>query len=1565
MTNNNNTKTYQIVINGIQESVNAVESLNKQLDNLEKRINALQSKNINVGASTSSSSGGGSRTSDLSAEEKIQRQILNLDDKITGARSEGYKIILQQKQELKEINAIQKQNVAQTNLEGKTYANTMNGMKAHLADIKAVIHNTDLNDTETINKLTTQANEITQKLKEMEAAYGTFGRNVGNYAEGVSEGMQKVVIKVGDTERTFSNARQASLVLNNELKSMAVNSKQNTKEYKELDKVVKQLSSTLKDVSASSVVMDNLLDTMQGLTAMASTTEGLSALFGVDATALEQSIQKLVALQNVLQGIEVIRQQMKTGEGIGGMLSKGFDKIDAMAFGIKRIDVAILGTGTAAKTAAVFIKGFSMALKGIASLGLGLLLDALVEGISAVAKAVTGWVKGDADLVNAESLVEQQIEATNRKIQERNEELQKQYITNQITAEQYYAESLKETTEAIDEQIKKLKELAEERLGSDANENLGGLQSVQGKDIASTWGLTIKANDIDELTAAWEKYSTAIANNKDVVSDNQHTVGDWFKSLFISIDDTKEELTNLGQVAIGEFLSRYEHAMQTMAKDTQAGRKEIYELQKLMNSNEMMHNVLTHLDEYIPDAAVVKKLQNIYSWVMNVQTSMSDFLDRSVQNVMRSEQLKIDAMADGAAKRAAQRDYDMKKELLQEGLNAEDKLNIQKKYQNRALKEEANANRKAISARKSNGQKTVNAVKDIEAEIAKARVDAMKDGLVKTLAQLELERNKRIAEAKKTGRLVNEQIALINAYYNDKQFDAQLEYHNKLVQEEKDYNERVKELQNQRYQTAVEISKRNSQMAYETKINKVNGKDVPQLTVDYNNANDINTSDIEKYGQGIVELYVNTKTTIIAMKSLINLYDELMIKGGKLTDEEQKKYDKALKELDVAEALLKEIESQYEGIDNIKTISTNLEYAYIQRRMKRAEYYKSQLEAAQKAAKDELKIEKDRLDTELRLEEEAEKKRHKLAISSIYEEDNELGNIPKQYASKYSEIFGSGKLIGMNNDQIGTYFSNYRKAMDKWLDDLKKATNEGKVSWKEYNDVINSEAIKGYLKAKQEYENYLKIYDSGNEEQANKLKELTIVLNNAYVDYLKKVEEEETEHKNQMTVIQKKYNQASAELNRNNKKQQRAANAEYYANLESEVENVLSAINNKLSKAEKRNAWGIINLPATKKELKDLQETVNIAIDEIASQKERLLNKLKREEISFGDYDALISQLKVVETQASETATNVQNKLKDLTGDWWAGIDQWVQQVGQSMNSILSSFSEIQTNQYDKMIEQQEKYIEQYEELLSEQEEITQNHADAVSSIEDELSTARGDRRQQLIDMLNAEMAAQRASLAQEKKIAKEKEKAEEKKKKLEHEQAVQKKKMDLAQAYINAAMAISMAAVNHWPIPAIPMMAMAAAVGAAQIAAVKSQNIPSYGEGGILVGKTHAQGGIKVLGGTAEVEGGEYITNKITTSKNVELMDYINSKKKRINLDDMIEFYSNGKSIKKNISSVRTKFSNGGQLPTLRSDISLNDRLVSAMEDYSNRPVVVEVTEIMNKADNVRNVQVLAGLTD
>ena len=863
-----------------------------------------------------------------------------------------------------------------------------------------------------------------------------------------------------------------------------------------------------------------------------------------------------------------------------------------------------------------------------------------------------------------------------------------------------------------------------------------------------------------------------------------------------------------------------------------------------------------------------------------------------------------------------------------------------------------------------------NAIKKAETELTKLKLELMKDGLAKTILQLRNERAARIKAAKETGVAVAEQTELINKLYDRKEIEARQAHYKKLVNIQKAYQDEMARVQAATQKEGISNSKIANQnklddaQSYKNARRANDSRMFLDLVVDYNKT-DIHTAiqsywkDLsktteltDKVKDDIREAFTQSIASIRGFEDYFIKVNEILKKRGideikfkvnsstemleaiypkEVGEGVRRRIDEVVRHYNESLSIINDITKKYgdkmSSFENLQ--SKNLFVAFTTRFNARKEYYQNILQASKEFYDKELLIHNTELDDELKAEEESEKKRHEKNVGTARER-----TVIPSLQKGYNESYNSGELASMNTSQIETYFAKYKAELDKWLEEQDEALKKGKLSIEEYTELTSGKLLESYRN-----------------------QEIT------FVEFLDNMRQEDETHQNKLNVIEKKGEVEREQNEKEHLKNMQQANSEYFSNMEQELSNYISSISRQRDNATVKNAWGIINYGKTRAALKELQTDTNQALQGIAASKADMIEKLEKDEITFGDFDKIMTQLDSLEAEAETTAQGVSEDLKNLLGDFWGSIDQWVQQVGQTMNSILSSLSEIQSNQYDKMIEQQEKYIEEYEELLNKQKDITQEHASAVESIEDELSKARGDRRQQLIDQLNAEMAAQRASLAQEQKIDRQKQKAEEKKKKLEHDQAVAKKKMQEAQAYINMAMSISMAAVNSWPIPAIPMMALAAATGAAQIAAIKSQNIPSYGSGGVIQGKSHREGGVKVLGGQAEVEGGEYITNKVTTSKNVELLEYINTKRRKISLEDLIDFYGGNSQVKKSITTVRTKFADGGIIPTLRNDINLSDRMLTAFEDYSNRPVQVAVVDIIDRTQAVNDVRVMAGL--
>ena len=212
--------------------------------------------------------------------------------------------------------------------------------------------------------------------------------------------------------------------------------------------------------------------------------------------------------------------------------------------------------------------------------------------------------------------------------------------------------------------------------------------------------------------------------------------------------------------------------------------------------------------------------------------------------------------------------------------------------------------------------------------------------------------------------------------------------------------------------------------------------------------------------------------------------------------------------------------------------------------------------------------------------------------------------------------------------------------------------------------------------------------------------------------------------------------------------------------------------------------------------------------------------------------------------------------------------------------------------------------------------------------------------------------------MAAQQKAEEEKEKLEKKQKALEKKRAEQEKKAKVQQAVINTYMAVSNAlAVQPWFV-GLALSAVAMALGMKNVSAFKAT--PIYEDGGVIQGARHSQGGVKVLGGQAEVEGGEFITNRKSTAANLPLLTYINSKKREVTAEDLINFFNSGTPTVK--SKIGKRFASGGQLPT--TDGSEVNRVTSISDvNEGNKTYVVQVVDIINAQKDLERVQVLSGL--
>lgn len=481
--------------------------------------------------------------------------------------------------------------------------------------------------------------------------------------------------------------------------------------------------------------------------------------------------------------------------------------------------------------------------------------------------------------------------------------------------------------------------------------------------------------------------------------------------------------------------------------------------------------------------------------------------------------------------------------------------------------------------------------------------------------------------------------------------------------------------------------------------------------------------------------------------------------------------------------------------------------------------------------------------------------------------------------------------------------------------------------------------------------------DSSLEEENQRNRERLEVIKQNYEDglltkeeYDKAVQDENDVHYKKLETITRQGEQKLVEIQK--EYDQTAKNNNIAA-----INERISAINEAYSNVDvqaKTSKLGIIDYGATKKELEKAKGEYSTILKQIGVERDNLQKSFDSKEISFGDFRQAKKELDSLEQDVIQSQQSIGQQLDTLLTTVVQSITQYVGQYVSALGDIWSTYNDIQMMRFEQEQARLEEEYDMLEEAYTKQEELTQKHTNKLADIEDELKTSRGDRRAHLIEQLNAEREAQLASLQEEQKIEKEKEINQKKQDALEKKRREQEKKNSIVQATINTFTAVTNAlAVQPWFV-GLALSAVALAMGTAYVAQIKKQK---YAKGGLLKGNSHANGGIPVGQTGIEVEGDEYVINKNSTKKNLPLIDYINRSNKRLTKEDLLNWYDSGK---QNVTKqTKTKFATGGVIPTLPNQ---SQEQTIVIED--DRPIVAQIVDIVNSADNYRQIQVLSGLS-
>lgn len=1595
-----NKKVYTIVINGVKESIESIEALKSKLDALDEKIEALhgasignpmkgassdmddvakkteavadgQSKvnqeliktkdiikdiakdkeklsRIEVDASDSTSSskmvplgsvdksktkgeptyvqGKGFMVELKDAENmsSTMKEIEKTEKRISDARGEEYQSLLAAKEQLKEVKNIQSQIAAKERLFNDQYdLNTLEGINAKLKDIKTVTNKADIG-SDMFSSLMNSANDLNAKLNQVKESYGQSARKVGDYKSALddaADASEKIRISVNGQIKEFDNVRQAEKSLKNEIYNLTVNGKENTKQFDELGKTyhefykaVLRAKSAVNDLKASSKGMDAMFDAFTSLSAIGQIGGGLQGLFGIDG--IDETIQKLMSLQSIVSGLEQIKQQLNTGEFLGGYFNKASDSIDKFVnklFGIKdtsdkvqnvveNVAEGFDGEAKASKTATAALKTQEAATKGVtvatkaatlAANGLKLALKSigitlLIAGLSWVIDKIGEFVKSLDSSKASLSEFNAACKSSEQAYKSFGDSLKNDYLSGKIGYGEYMQKALENENNYIKEQIKLLKERSA-LLGEDGLDFKSSPIPEKGNSKSSTivqvgaFG-SVAFKDLDEAKKKYLELNEAVLQGKNYFEKYGKGFGDSVKSIFTTVSGTEDAAKSLGKGIITDFLNKV-GKIDPSSKNAQAQIKNLY---KVMNSDEATRTALSHLGDYIDDDGVKEASQNAVHWLQWMYEQMR-------LNEERDALHKINATKDPFERQKKLLKHQEKQELANTTLTEEQKANIKKDYA-RQMSDLVKQHNDDIAAKNKQAAENAKRLKEennrklltADKELYNAELTMMEDGLAKQLKTIRKSYEERIMAAKENGAKVNEVVAALNKAMEkelqeavDKTFDDLSKTASSLIKQVHDIK-----LENMLDRATYSAERFNDELSklpeslegkhfkLQRVYNEVQGYMEPPKVEDY----------IKEYVDMTHELE-NLKKNIGYDKEALSSPDVDF--GDK---DEIKRVEDGLKAKEKEyEKLQKKLEEYYKKNDVTADFLNNLD---------ETKEYKKYKESPElwKVYDDRLNRLKDFLDD---YEKTVTKNSQLLRSKEAEQADIEKQQAIAAITSKYND------MIKEEND----YYEKLEEAQKAKVSIGQATEAEVENDLMRHNErieAINDERNMAVLKANMEFNDKLENID---EEHNNRI----LDMNKKISDYV-------------IRDIKEMVNAADTILENH---------------------------------GEVRNSWGILDLGATSKNLDKATEMYEVAFDNIKNEQDSLVEQLRAKEISFGDFTNANNELNEEAKYVRGKLKEIDEDSKDSIGKFIDSINTYVQAIGQGIQDVLSQVWENQDAAYDKEIENLDKWIDKYEDMLQYQKDITQEYANNINSIEDELSTARGDRREKLIDDLNAQMAAQRASLAQQKMIENEKKKELDKKEKLELQQRKKERDRAVVSAIISTALATANGLATKPFVPVgIAMGALATTLGAVQIALIKSQK---YANGGVIQGKPHSQGGVKVLGGRAEVEGGEFITNKQSTSANLDILEFINSKKRRVDLNDLVTFYSTKKPLPKPMA--KTKFASGGEIPTLRTDLDLNDKLVTMFEEFGRRPSVVSVVDIIKAQDKVNKVRTLAGV--
>ena len=1473
---------------------------------------------------------------------------------------------------------------------------------------------------------TEQYNVLERKLSDVNEQLKKAKESVDNFNASLKQTPQSFEIQVGDTIRNFNSVRDASRTLTLELQKMAAAGQTDTKQFEDTMKAlgrlktsIQQTSSELQSYVGNAKGLNDTLEIMRGATGIVSIGQGLRMLFGGMNEDLDESIKKFAGLTLVIQGVETQVKQFNDDQNkygdilrtVWGWLDKigKYSGLDRLSRWFDKLKTKTEDWGKTLKTVAdwdneTMSQAFSRIIRQMFEMA-----DAL-DGVSNKIKddLLKPFLKfDDFRIIFDTSSAEEKLDLVEYKIVVLEEQL-----------ERANAEKLVIQTSGSEKDLEKINKLiakTEERI-KELNQLKVSIQTGNTDEYIKT-----VAKDLDDLEKSIEELEERGVDTKGLkeLVVELRTMALNADTANKNIGKTPALLRVMGNT--GVIAAKGLQLLNSALKTGTILLKNFLKATVMLYAMQIAMNMLTWTIEKLGNAwnAVTGKggmkfedrLDMISKSAERARKSLEDYnaeVDRAEKAGMLTSleamQLKLDKTRDsalGAAKALKEflkRQDEIKGDKLENNLNAgnimgdaADIKNIDEFVEHYRILEKAVAEgTDKIEAGWKRGSGALLTAGDA--------VEQLETDTKAVLGDMQNEINKinfnNPEEAMKQFIKITDNELYQSAIANMEKLFPKEEWAQELGVLYKEFSDMVSKCEGRTKDLREAIIKANADLIDQAELSNINAISDPQKRQEA-----LRAREKKKRQKDINDSLADEKYKKEALAALDKEYDQKK-------KEDDKKYAKeALDNADKLASNLKKIRD-----NQIATLKEGLD-----KEIKLLEEQRDEeLREANKAGKNRgeliLSIQ-EKYNYLIQKKREDWYKKHKKAIDDFNSEildverkaamerakaiaDAEMGNINRGLQENENQHSQRSRGIQYNaQSEVGENLASNERQYKEEKDFHERMLQEtNRYLDEKYR--LESEKIKqNEAMLLQDEENQYKEQVQLNERyQKEKLQQTADMLEQGVITeedaqrmqldieekYLSAGQDLYDAHCKRIEEIQKNAQQEQRNLQESSLKERQDAQTEANNNIVKSIEDMFDDIEEISEREERKNTnktTGLFNLAKERKRLKDVKKEYEKVIGEINEEYDSLKEKFEKGDINFSQYDEGIKSLDNLKKKAKDKADETGEAISTSFQRWGKSLDEFVQQVAGQLQNMFSFVDAIWSAKLDgeesrlqKEQEQLDRESEIVEQAYDKQAEIVQRYKDKINETEDELSTARGERRLALIDSMAKQReqylleteALQKQQLEKE-KIAKKEEQLKKKQDELEKKRKKQEKVQKLVSATINTATGITQALAAYPPPLSTILAAAVGALGSAQIALISSQK---YAKGGIIDAPSHTQGGYKIptKKGISEVEGNEFIVNKKTTMNNEDILYYINSIKRKVTMDDMERFFDNkGKfHIPTNSAS---KYAQGGQLGEIQ-DFNLKATMTPSVVIPELHPIV-QVVDIANAMDNYTQVQTLAGLAD